>query len=57
MGDQMERAMSTQKNSETSKQERSTPAANITKKDENELSEKELARTTGGTGQTSGKRQ
>ena len=34
--------MSTQKKGETSKQERSAPAAKTTKKDEVELSEKEL---------------
>jgi len=49
--------MSTQKKGETSKQERSAPAAKTAKKDEIELSEKELARATGGTGQASGKRQ
>ena len=49
--------MSTQKKGETSKQERSAPPAKTTKKDEAELSEKELARATGGTGQATGKRQ
>ena len=53
----METAMSTQNKHQTPKQERSTPAAKTTKKDEIELSEKELARATGGTGQSSGKRQ
>ena len=53
----MEMTMSTQKKGETSKQERSAPAAKTAKKDEIELSENELARATGGTGQASGKRQ
>jgi hypothetical protein len=57
IGRTMETAMSTQNKHQTPKQERSTPAAKTTKKDEIELSEKELARATGGTGQSSGKRQ
>jgi hypothetical protein len=57
LGEQKEMAMSAQKKGETSKQERSAPSAKTTKKDEIELSEKELARATAGTGQSAGKRQ
>jgi bacteriocin-like protein len=49
----METIMTAEKQGKTSKQDpkRSEPVAKTTKKDETELSEKELARTTGGTGQ------